>query len=351
MALRRHGKIYYAYFVQWTRTGTELRKRLVERSLGTDDRDIAKTLEIKLMSEARTASREARAGAKLDAILNGGNVTRTHTRRRLKIADAVQRAEKYAAVGETARKHWRRFTLESGHVYLDEVTPESALEYLEKIARSGKSFNNIRSSLNGIYKILLIDAGIQESPFERIHARKVSARCQRPITRPEYDRILAVAPEPWKSAVMIAWFTGLREKDCFMLKWSEIHGDVIRRLPAKTARFKREVFIPIHPKLQSVLDALPRKGDRVLGAWPYEPDAIAFRRAFPSILDAAGITRSSSGAIVNFNSLRNAFVSRCDAAGIPRHAIRGIVGHTTDAMTDLYSHDETSARLIQSLPE
>jgi len=36
--------------------------------------------------------------------------------------------------------------------------------------------------------------------------------------------------------------------------------------------------------------------------------------------------------------------------GVPRHALRGIVGHTSDAMTDLYSHDLTSARTIQAIP-
>lgn len=37
-------------------------------------------------------------------------------------------------------------------------------------------------------------------------------------------------------------------------------------------------------------------------------------------------------------------------AGVPRHAVRGLVGHISDSQTDLYSHDLTSARLVQSLP-
>ena len=224
------------------------------------------------------------------------------------------------------------------------------MSYLEHIGGGGKNFNNIRSALNGIFKLLLIDAGLSESPFERIHPRKTSTVSQRPFSRDEYRRILDAASEPWRSAVQIAWYTGLREKDVFTLKWSEIRGDVIRKLPAKTARFKREVLIPIHPALAAVLKSIPRNGDRVLGNWSYNPNYIGFRRAFSEILTRAGIQSDERG-LARFNSIRNSFISRCDAAGIPRHAIRGIVGHVSDDMTDLYSHDETSARLIQNLPE
>ena len=353
MAIRKHGKIYYAYFFRWERDGTELRRRRIERSLATDDIEVARVLEAKLMNDARAASREARAGAKIEAILSGSTVSRVKTApRRIKLENAIARAERYADIGETAKKLWRRFERESGFVYMDEVRPEDALSFLERIApNGGKYYNNMRSALNSVYKILLIDAGLDSSPFALVRSVKVSSLSQRPITAEEYARILDHAKSPWKEAVQIAWYTGLREKDVFTLKWSEIHGDLIRKLPAKTARFRREVLIPIHPNLQAVIDRIPRRGERILGAWSYDPNYIGFRRAFGEILRAAGIKSESSSGRVTFNSFRNSFISRCDAAGIPRHAIRGIVGHVSDEMTDLYSHDETSARLIQGLPD
>lgn len=355
MALRKRNNHYWhAYFDKWERTGTTLKKRRVEVCLYTHDFDVAHKLEADLMQKNKAASIEARAGAKIEALLNGTTVdVQRHStqKRRLKIADALKRAERYRVIGDTAQKHWRRFVRESGTVYMDEVTPEAALAYLERIAPDGsKSFNNARCALNGIFKLLQVDAGITSSPFELIRSRRVSSVSQRPITPDEYRRILDVAPEPWRSAVQIAWYTGMREKDVFTLKWSEIRGDLIRKLPAKTARFRREVLIPIHPALQAVLNILPHKSERVLGAWPYKPHYIGFTSKFGKILDAAGIQRDGDS-VVNFNSLRNSFISRCDAAGIPRHAIRGIVGHVSDQITDLYSHDETSARLIQKLPD
>ena len=351
MAIRKQGRYFHAYFVQWERNGTELRRRQVQRCLYTDDKLVARSLERRLMQEARINSEEAKAGAKIEAIVTGTPVKSIlSVPRRVKIANAIPRAEKYATIGATALRHWRRFEREIHLVYLDEVTPERALNYLERIGAEGKNFNNIRSSLNGIFKLLLIDANLPESPFERIHTRKASTISQRPFTFEEYQRILDVAPSPWFEAVQIAWYTGLREKDVFSLKWSEIHGDLIQRLPAKTARYRREVVIPIHPKLDAVLRKIPRNGERVLGNWKYNPQYIGFRRAFSEILKKAGIQSDEHGKVC-FNSFRNSFVTRCDAAGIPRHAIRGVVGHVSDSMTDLYSHDTQTARLIQSLPD
>ena len=351
MALRKRGRYYHAYFVAWERSGETLRRRQVERCLYTDDLDVARVLEQKLMDDNRGKSVRVRAEAKIDAILSGGTVTVEHApKRRMKIADAVARAERYHELGKTSLRHWRRFQSKIRVRYMDEVSPEMALRYLDGLNVGGKTFNNIRSSLNGIFKLLLIDAGLPESPFERIHTRRAVTVSQRPFTREEYRRIVAAAPSPWREAAQIAWYTGLREKDVFTLRWAEIRGDLIRKLPAKTARFKREVLIPVHPKLAELLKTIPRDGARVLGAWSYNPDYIGFRRAFGEILTRAGVTDNREGRVC-FNSFRNSFISRCDAAGIPRHAIRGIVGHVSDKMTDLYSHDEASARLIQSLPD
>lgn len=368
MALRKRGKngYWHAYFraVLSNPDGT-LRYALRTVNLGTTDLVTARAMEAELMAKNKAARLHQRAEAHLIRLdIEAGlrpasdGVPKPERRprlKRLKLADALEAAAKYKAIGETTAKLWRAFvkaTEAKGIRYMDEVSGEMAFAYLSERSpepSQSKTFNNNKSALNTIFKLTMMDSGISDSPFAKIPNRILNSEHQRPFTEEEFVRIYQAATEPWKTASLIAWFTGLRQKDVFLLRWDQIDGDVITTTPGKTARFGRAVQIPIHPQLMEALTQLPRSGERVLGNWEYAPQSIAFRRAFGDILDRLGIRDDIHG-IVNFNSFRDSFVTRCDAAGLPRHAIRGIVGHTDDDMTDLYSHDLTSARLVQGLP-
>ena len=365
MALRKRGKngTYHAYFrTVVSLPDGRLKYATTTVNLYTDDLIAARALEAELMAKNKAARMHQRATAKIRQLEVAAGVrpvedmpqpiVREKRARRLALADALAAVEKYKNVGETTAKRFRAFVKAIKLKYMDEVTPELAFDYLCSKCpdtSSGKNFNNIKSALNAVFRLTLLDSGMKESPFAKIPNRSLSSKHQRPFTEDEFIRIYQAAADPWKTAVLIAWFTGLRQKDVFTLRWDQIEGDVLTTLPAKTARFGRAVQIPIHPQLAEALQTLPRSGDRVLGAWAYDPDSISFRRAFSTLLRDLDIRDNIHGKVC-FNSLRDSFVTRCDAAGIPRHAIRGIVGHTEDNMTDLYSHDLTSARMVQELP-
>lgn len=363
MALRKRGKknFYHAYFrtVKTLEDGTLLRG-MTTVNLGTTDLQTAKALEAELMRKQKNIRIYQRAKAYQIRMEIAAGERPAHDLpavqqqkkkvKRLLIAEAMEVASQYRQFGVTAQRIWRSFTREIACRYMDQVTPEMALSYLtSRQGKSGKTYNNLKHTLNRIFTVTLLHSGMTESPFAKIPNRKLNAKHQRPLTEEEFLRLHAAAPEPWKSAVMIAWWTGLREKDVFTLEWDEIVGDVIVTKPAKTARFGRSVRIPIHAQLQEYLMTIPRSGIRILGAWTYSPSNSAWRKTFSNLLHELGIESSAQG-IVNFNSIRDSFVTRLDAAGLPRHAIRGLVGHVSDDQTDLYSHDLTSARLLQQLP-
>ncbi|MCQ2378026.1 MAG: tyrosine-type recombinase/integrase [Victivallaceae bacterium] len=331
-------------------------------NLYTTDLVEARALEADLMKKNRDVRNHQRAVARLTKMEIAAGlrpiedlpapITRNHRQRRLAMKDALTAAGKYRTLGDTTIKRWRAFTKDVKYKYLDEITPEIAFEYLSgkcPATSSGKNFNNIKCSLNSVFKLTLLDAGLSESPFAKIPNREVHAKHQRPFTEAEFVKIYELAPEPWKTAALISYFTGLREKDVFLLRWDQIDGDVLTTTPQKTARFGRAVQVPLHPQLVEALKTLPRAGERVLGAWPYSPRSSYWQLKFSKVLEKAGIKDTEAGVAV-FNSLRNSFITRCDAAGIPRHAVRGIVGHVKDEQTDLYSHDLTTARLVQKLP-
>ena len=365
MALRKRGKsgTWHAYFrTVVSLPDGRLKYATTTVNLFTTDLLEARAMEADLMAKNTAARHHQRATAKIRQMEVAAGIRpledlpqpiiRQKRVRRLAIADALEAAAKYKRIGETTAKCFRAFAKAMELKYMDEVTPDIAFEYLCSKApdgSSGKNFNNIKSALNAVFRLTLLDSGMDESPFAKIPNRSLSSKHQRPFTEAEFVRIYRAAPEPWKTAVLIAWFTGLRQKDVFLLRWDQIQGDVLTTTPAKTARFGRAVQIPIHPQLAEVLKNLSRCGERVLGAWEYDPKSISFRRAFGHILRSLGIVDNVHGKVV-FNSLRDSFITRCDEAGVPRHAIRGIVGHRKDNMTDLYSHDLKSARQVQRLP-
>lgn len=329
--------------------------KLKSISTGTTDKRQAQDIAAAIMEQARSDRRNTRLKKLLHPDHDETTPAATSTSKGVKIKDLLQLVEKYRDVSVSMRRAWNRFVefLPPAIAYAAQVTPEIAFEYLQEKYndQSAKAWNNNKTYLHNLFKTVLLDARMPESPFARVIQRKNTGRSQRPFSDDEAARIIAAAKEPWKSAAMIAWYTGMRQKDCFALRWEDITNGVITILPAKTARHGRSVQIPVHADLAKCLAKLPRKDDRVLGFSDLKcHNSGSFTTSFGKLLKELNITSDKTG-IVNFNSFRNSFVTRCDAANIPRHALRGIVGHTDDKQTNLYSHDLTGAKQILTLPK
>ena len=365
MALRRRGKdnFYHAYFRSVVaKPDGSLKYISTTINLYTDDLIVARAMEAELMAKNKAARMHQRAQAHIARLDVAAGVrpaedlpqpiTREKRRKRLRLADGISTAEKYRAVSDDGKKIWKRFVLGSGVVYFDEVTPDVALNYLQERygdPDKGKSFNNNKSALSAIFKFCMVDAGVDSNPFAVIPMRRFVSEHQRPFTEEEFIRIYQAAAEPWKTATLIAWHTGLREESVFNLEWSRLDGDVITVLPGKTARFGREVQIPLHPQVMKRLSELPRVDNKIFGCFKFSRKSSGFKLYFGKLLAELGIVGTAAG-IVQFNCFRNSFITRCDQLGLPRHATRGMVGQVEDDTTDLYSHDLATARRVQEFP-
>lgn len=364
MALRKRGKkgLFSAYFrTVKARPDGSLKYAMVTVSLGTDDLVVARAMEAELMAKNKAARLHQRAQAHLTQLDIAAGIrppeeaiviTKDRRRKRLKLADGIATAEKYREVSPDQMKIWKRFVKGVGCVYFDEVTPELALAYLQERYGDpdrGKSFNNNKSALSGIYKFCMVDAGVSNNPFSVIPIRRFESDHQRPFTEEEFKRIYAAAEEPWKTACLIAWHTGMREETVFNLRWDKLDGDVITAKPGKTARYGREVQVPLHPQIMERLAQLPRVNDKIFGCFKFSRKSSGFKLYFGRLLDSLGIV-SNGDDVVNFNCFRDSFITLCDENNVPRHATRGVVGQVSDAVTDLYSHDLVTARQIQKFP-
>lgn len=363
MAIRKMGGTYYVYF-------RDIDGRIVTRSLKTGNKELAEKLHKSFMLKLQAKkgslvimrnfpeqfketppatiappkikrNANERGSIQLDCMLELAESRRTWT-------DKKRRAET-----------WKRFTDDIPCQYADEVTPQIALDYLNRKygKMSGKTYNNVKTSLNSIFKLCLVESGLQQSPFEIICNRKVeNVEHHRAFTTDEFLRIFAAAVEPWKSAALISWYTALRKETCFRLAWDHINTEdkSITIMPGKTARFGRAVYIPIHPQLWQHLQSLPRpESDSapILSQWKAHIRHKIYPRGnyFAGLLKELQINDTAEGK-ASFHSIRASFVTRCDENGISRRATRGIAGHTSDNMTDLYSHDKETAKQILSLP-
>lgn len=266
---------------------------------------------------------------------------------RLKLSDVLDAAATLRPVAKDSAQIFRRFVRAFPNRHLDEISPQMALTYLTGSLKDsgGHTWNNNLSALNAICKRVLLQAGLSESPFARIPRKERNSEPQRSFTELEIEKLLDAAPEPWKTALLISYYTGFRKKDCFTLCWSHIIKEndtmIISKIPEKTKRTKRAVKITIHPELWDNLSRIRhvQTDNRVLASLGcYHPRSRQYQTGFSELLSKCEIA-ADENETVNFNSMRNAFISRCIDAGIDIRLLQGTVGHTEAGQTlHYYDH-------------
>jgi integrase len=158
----------------------------------------------------------------------------------------------------------------------------------------------------------------------------------------------------------------MRLGDCATLRWSEV--DLVRgrivRVPNKTGRSNpKPVTVPLHPTLAAMLAEIPAK-QRTGNVMPRIATDYARHESYvtdrvQSLFKQCKIQttrtiegRSQSQVEVGFHSLRHSFVSMCAANGVPLSVVQALVGHTSPAMTQHYTHTGEAAALaaVTALP-
>ncbi len=165
-------------------------------------------------------------------------------------------------------------------------------------------------------------------------------------------------------------YTGLRLGDCATLRWGEVdlHRNIIRRIPSKTARRNaKPIIVPIHPVLAGLLSeiSLSDRGEYVLPetAELYDSRIDLVTDMIQRHFESCGIRTQKPGTgkgtgkravvEVGFHSLRHTFVSLCRESNAPLAVVESIVGHSNPAMTRHYTHtsEEAAASAVALLPD
>jgi integrase len=236
---------------------------------------------------------------------------------------------------------------------LSHLTRDIITSYRNELART-LSRGSVNHDL-GVVKAFVQDARrggfMAENPAEfvdKIKRRDDGMVNRRPFTRAELSSILAVCSPEWKSMVMFGIYTGQRLSDIATLEWGNILPNVIELRTAKTGK---NLLIPITPPLASHIASLDRSGEFIhptlarlsvptrSGQFAGILTKAGLRRAMPHT-KSHGNGRAAKRAIneISFHSLRHTTVTMLAEAGVSAALVMEIVGHSTVAMSQHYTH-------------
>ena len=261
--------------------------------------------------------------------------------------------------------------------FLRDVETENVRQFLndQRTRISARTANVYRKILSGFF-IRGIKNGIIKSnpalPIKPFKADRGEVVARRALTMEEVVLIYSKAPNDfWRYMILAGFYTGLRLGDLATMKWGSIDFDqnLIRVTTIKTGR---PMQIPIAAPLRALLQKLrprraPKPGDYI---WPDNAErylrfkAQVFSNEFyDEVLTPAGLTqarnhkkgdsdkREQGG--VSFHCLRHTFVSFLKITGSNNAVAKELVGHSSDAINDVYTHlpIETLASAVAQLPE
>ena len=226
---------------------------------------------------------------------------------------------------------------------LGQVTSEEAAAFMKhfEMTRTGNTYDAYLCTLKLVFKTLLHNASMWDFKFKKGKNMKYERRA---LTSTELKRLLKhVAKNKDLNLLFnVGIYTGLRVSDSALLRWRDIDLDhkVISIVPIKVKRFNRRIYIPIHPKLFTLLKALS-KGVKdqeefvsKLNAHRYSHNSLGY--ILKGVFTACGINNGTNH--LSFHTLRHTFVSVAANNNIPLPIVQSIVGHSCASMTQRYYH-------------
>jgi len=254
---------------------------------------------------------------------------------------------------------------------LVEIDEDIAVNFFNFVdtQKSPRSFNGILNTLRLIYKTL--QKG--NNPFAVIRKRHENTQTRSEFSIEQLEKIFQTIDnkklhlmhrDEMRVLFFLGAFTGLRFKDCCLMKWSNVdqNNNMLRVVPEKTKKNKNFVNIPIHPRLTEQLETAEKwkSSDFILPecAKRYDYNHTGLYKDTKKVIDYSIWDKPVKGRKppscpgYSFHSLRHTFVSICANAGVPLSVVQEIVGHGNPAMTKYYTHvgSESLRKAVNTLP-
>lgn len=351
MALRKIHNTFYVYF-------RDLDGRLKTRSLKTTDPALAQALHDDYMTQLQAKKARAvliRDFPELAPPEPPKPTTGIHQRGGIRIADMWDCAMKKRPLSKRHKANWQKLVDGIGVKFADQVTPALALKFLEERygKGNGKTYNNMKSSFNTVFRCCLVEANLTASPFASIINKRVTEVAHhRNLTLEEFALVMRNLPLPLKILAMLSRWTAQRLETCARMtpEMFDFERKVFIIDPGKTRRFGKWVCCPIMPELEEFIKPI------LLNCKPKIPivknfcdwDNHYFSQKFNRILRECGIESNKSGT-ATFHSIRGTAITWFKEHGIKGEELRSITGHASADVEDIYARDiATISRIAHS---
>ena len=260
---------------------------------------------------------------------------------------------------------------------LRDVSREIAEEYAGSLNHgkfSPSTYNKHLNLLTLVFRVVKHKAKLTINPWESpkrggfLQRKRTATNSRRELTIDELRKVCQAAKGELRALLALGLYSGLRLGDCATLRWAEtdLPRGMIRRIPNKTARRNpKPVIVPVHLVLREILSETPlkKRGEYVLpemaALYNHRTDMVTnmVQNHFKTCgikLHKPGTGEDGKRAVieVGFHSLRHSFVSMCREANAPLSVVESIVGHSSPAMTQHYTHTgiEAAQSAIALLP-
>ena len=191
---------------------------------------------------------------------------------------------------------------------------------------------------------------IPSNPFHKIKLPRIQKNRPEFIDFSQLKEILKYTPAEIKEVYEFAFFTGMRLSEIINLRWINVNlkeniiqvGDkdfITKGKKIRTLPMCNQAYIILQNRFPKIIK---HNRDFVFckkNGFPYSADYISKR--FKKGVRKAGLNDK-----VHFHSLRHSFASNLIKEGVSIYSLKELLGHSSIAVTEIYSHLDMSSLRI-----
>jgi integrase len=251
------------------------------------------------------------------------------------------------------------------------IAPRDVLAFRDYEVRQGKSettANLALKTLRAFFNSARRQGLITSNPAEAVETFEAAKEQRDVFTNDQVKALFGVAPDEWKTMILLGYNLGARISDCARMTWRSVDLDakIIRYMPQKTKRRGEVLLIPIMTELETHLLSLPSSDDANAPLCPslYSKGTGGNRglsSTFNRIMERAGVYGEQGGEkkgkgrrfkTLGFHSLRHTHTSELANAGVPAEVRQKITGHKDEKIHAIYTHLDldTKRRALKKMP-